>query len=112
MNWQLFITSAVGLLVTIAMAVVGYFISQLNKRLDKHDEQDDSRFEKLTLKVDAIKGNELLYEKLDAMKTDNTDKRHALRAEMRESSMLTYERLEKAESRLHAEIARIEARIK
>lgn len=59
----------------------------------------------------AVKGNELLYEKLDAMKSDATDKRHALRAEMREASVAAYDRTEKLGEQLRAEIARLEGRL-
>jgi uncharacterized membrane protein len=110
MNWQLFITAAATLLITIGMSIVGYFVSQLNKRIDAHDLKDDHRFDQLAIKVDAVKGNELLYEKLDVIKADVVEKRHSFRAEMREAFANVYEREEKMEERLRAEIARIEKR--
>lgn len=91
--------------------MTGYFVSQLNKRLDKHDEKDDTRFDRLAIKIDAVKGNELLYEKLEAIRVDATDKRHALRAEMREASVAAYDRTEKLGEQLRAEIARLEGRL-
>lgn len=118
MNWQTLFTSLVTLLVGIGMAFIGYYVrttaqnsGRLEKKQDDHEKKDDDRFEKLTLKLEAVKGNELIYEKLDAMKDDNTNKRHALRAEVREALHLAAERGEHIEERLMREIARLEMRI-
>jgi len=54
---------------TIAMAVVGYFVNRLDKRLDNHDARDDKRFEEIG-------------ERIDRHAEDATAKRHAFRNEM------------------------------
>lgn len=103
------------ILTLLVSAFVAYYVRQTQKDIgrletkqDAHENKDDDRFEKLAIKVDAVKGNELLYEKLDTLKEDIVTKRHAMRAEMREASMLAHERSEKMEERLRAEITRVE----
>lgn len=105
----------VPILTLVVSAFVAYYVRQTQKdtsrlegKQDAHEKKDDDRFEKLAIKVDGIKGNELLYEKLDTLKEDIVTKRHALRAEMRDAFAAQYERSEKMEERLRAEIARIE----
>jgi len=88
----------VGLLFTVALAVVGYFVNQLDKRIEglrrdvaEHDRQDDERFEKLGVKIDPVKD-------------DGTTKRHTFRSEM-------HAHVAEVELRLTRDIMRVEGKV-
>lgn len=106
------------LAILLVIAFIGYYVRRtaqdlirLEGKQDKHEEKDDLRFDRLAAKIDSVKGNELLYEKLEAIRIDATDKRHALRAEMRDANASAYDRTEKLGEQLRAEIARLEGRL-
>lgn len=94
----------VGLLFSVAASFIAYYVRQVQKdvnrveeKQDKHEEKDDKRFAELTSKVDDLK-------------KDMVDKRHAFRAEMRDAFDSVHERGEKMEERLRAEITRMDKR--
>jgi hypothetical protein len=99
------ILAVVGFLLSIAIAFVGYFVHENNKKIDKlhksfekHDEKDDERFKEMGAKVDNFKEDMII-------------KRHSLRTEMREASERVYEKIEKTVDKLAAWIHRLEDKI-
>src|SRR5260221_8595458 len=94
------IFAVIGLALTLALAVIGYFMkeldgkfSALSRTVERHNDEDDVRFKDLQRMDEDIR-------------KDMVEKRHAFRAEMREAFAAVADREEKLEERLRNEIQR------
>lgn len=99
------IFALIGFALTVALAMLSYFIKGLNQKfdalgrtVDRHNDEDDNRFKDLQRVVDDVR-------------KDIVDKRHAFRGEMRDAFTSVSDRAEKTENRLRSEIARVEGLI-